>query len=125
MTLKLLMAITIVAILICAVSVSAENVTYPQEYYTLGSLVDKYFSNTAIKDESGYNLDWSVNAGAFASLASARELRRQTILMEKQNELQAELVKAQWVETCYSNYSGYGNVTAWKSECANAGYPVG
>ncbi len=44
--------------------------------------------------------------------------------LHKQNDLLAELVKAQWVETCYSDYSGYGNVSAWKSECANAGYPI-
>jgi hypothetical protein len=116
----------ILLLLLCAAPVAA--VTYPQEYYTLGSLVDKYFSNTAIKDESGYNLVFSANAGAFASLASARELRRQTILLEKQNELLAEQVKAQWVETCYRPLyagTGSGNRTVWKSECANVGYPAG
>jgi len=60
-------------------------------------------------------------------LISAYELRRQTILLEKQNELQAELVKAQWVNTCYASENTVimGNRSAWKSECANAGYPVG
>ncbi len=130
MKLKLLMTITIAVILICVVPVSAMNVTYPQEYYTLGSLVDNYFSNQYVNNKFGYSLDWIDNLGGFASLASARELRRQTILMEKQNELQAELVKAQWVETCYAPKTSYGaggrsNETAWKSECANAGHPVG
>ena len=119
MTLKLLMAITIVAILICAVSVSAENVTYPQEYYTLGQQTNISWERIS---EAYYGIGQSYPTSQYLAFL---ELRRQTILLEKQNELQAELIKAQWVETCYSNFSGYGNVTAWKSECANAGYPVG
>jgi hypothetical protein len=47
--------------------------------------------------------------------------------MEKQNEILSEGAKAQWVETCYTpfDYNNIGNRSAWKSECANAGYPVG
>ena len=102
-------------------------VTYQEEYYTLGAITDKYFSNQYINSEYGYKLDWSDNIGNFASLASARELRRQTILIEKQNEILSEGVKAQWVETCYVPFdnNNIGNRSAWKSECAKAGYPVG
>jgi hypothetical protein len=117
--------IVILMLLLCASPVTA--VTYSEEYYTLGSLIDKYFSNLNVKNEIGYNLDWSDNAGNFASLASARELRRQTILLEKQNEILQEQVKAQWVETCYAPIPtrAMGNYSAWKSECVKAGYPVG
>jgi hypothetical protein len=110
--------IVILMILLCAAPVSA--IEYPQEYYTLGIIT---------------NTDWNKISDAYygggkdyptATYLAFLELRRQTILMEKQNELQAELVKAQWVETCYRPMdSGWGNLSAWKSECANAGYPVG
>jgi hypothetical protein len=123
MTLKLLMAITIVAILICAVSVSAENVTYPQEYYTLKDKSNSY--EQYVLDLIGaVNNTWD----AKSYLMLHYDIERQNTLMEKQNDLQAELVKAQWVETCYRPLyagTGSGNSTVWKSECANAGYPVG
>ena len=122
---KTKLLIILLFLLLCITPVMA--VTYQEEYYTLGAITDKYFSNQYINSEYGYKLDWSDNIGNFASLASARELRRQTILLEKQNELQEELVKAQWVGTCYKPlYSGSaGNYSAWQSECAKAGYPVG
>src|SRR5208282_5223892 len=48
--------------------------------------------------------------------------------LTKQNDLLSELIKVQWIETCYAPHSdsfGYGNMSAWQSECAKAGYPVG
>ena len=63
---------------------------YPQEYYSLGSLVDNYLSAEHVNNSFQNQLDWNSNLGAYASLASARELRRQTILLEQQNELLAE-----------------------------------
>ncbi len=85
---------TLIALLILAAMLvlpaAAANVTNPQEYYDQGSLVDAYFQSNPVSTTTGYNLQWSDNIGAFASLATARELRRQTILMEKQNELLAE-----------------------------------
>lgn len=47
--------------------------------------------------------------------------------LTKQNDLLEELVKAQWVETCYVPFdnNNIGNRPAWLSECVNAGYPVG
>lgn len=128
MKLKLLISITIVAILICAVPVSAANITYPQEYYTLKDKSDLYehFVSDLIYKMAGANNMWD----AKSYLMLHYDIERQNTLMEKQNELQAELVKAQWVETCYAPHTSYGvggrsNETAWKSECANAGYPVG
>jgi hypothetical protein len=119
MKLKILM---VLLIFLCASPVMA--VTYSEEYYTFGALSDKYFSDQHINSEYGYTFDWSDNVGNFASLTSARELRRQNILLEKQNELQEELVKAQWVEACYTP-TNVINFSAWQSECSNAGYPVG
>lgn len=108
---------TILALLfLCASPVSA--VTYSEEYYTFGAIT---------------NVSWDKISGAYygigqdnptAQYLTFLELRRQTILMEKQNELQAELVKAQWVETCYTPNKVMNN-SAWKSECASVGYPVG
>jgi hypothetical protein len=110
---------------LCASPVSA--VTYSEEYYSLGSFVDKYFYDKHINNTYENQLNLNDNIGNYASLASARELRRQTILLEKQNELLMEQIKAQWVETCYApKYSIFDiNRSAWKSECANAGYPLG
>jgi sugar diacid utilization regulator len=111
----------ILIIMLCAAPVLA--ITYPQEYYTLQTQSDSYehYISDLIDNMSNLNNMWD----AKTYLMLHYDLKRQNILLEKQNELQAELIKAQWVETCYSDYSGYGNVSAWKSECANAGYPVG
>lgn len=111
----------ILLLLICASPVLAANVTYPQEYYTLGSWSDDVKSTFIT---SGHIITF--DSGGTASIGSYFELRRQIILMEKQNELQAELIKAQWVETCYAPKAYViGNYSAWESECANAGYTVG
>ena len=107
MTLKLLMAITIAAILICAVPVSAENVTsWPDG------------SNVTLNN-------WTIENQPISHYYVTEQDQIVSNALDKQNKLLEELVKVQWVETCYSNYSGYGNVTALKSECANAGYPLG
>jgi hypothetical protein len=118
----------ILLLLLCVTPVAAVNMTYTQDYYTLGIVT---------------NTEWNKIYGAYygggqdyptSPYLAFLELRRQTILMEKQNELQAEFVKAQWVETCYapkytsgynSEYHYAGNLSAWKSECVNAGYTVG
>jgi hypothetical protein len=66
-------------------SIPAANVTYPQEYYTLGMMTDQIISRLS-PDFGGS----TVPSVAIPSTVSALELRRQTILMEKQNELLAE-----------------------------------
>lgn len=76
--------------------VTPSPITYPQEYYTLGSLNDvviqeQYKINIQKWDKTGY----SPNIAAFASLITSRELRRQTILMERQNEMLAEQMRWQ------------------------------
>lgn len=75
-----LLALAMLA-LVCAPVVAA-NVTYPQEYYTLGLMSNKVLGKLSIQPESV-----SVTNPA---TVTAWELRRQTILMEKQNELLAE-----------------------------------
>jgi len=112
--------IIVLLMLLCVTPVCAA-VEYPQGYYMLG-------------DQT--NISWQKISGAYygdgreyptVGYLTFIELRRQNILLEKQNELQSELVKAQWVETCYTPQKNMnmGNYTAWKFECANAGYPVG
>ena len=108
----------ILLILLCAAPVAA--VTYSPEYYTLSYNSDAWY-NSIISSSLFPDRYDKTSAGTFI------ELRRQTILMEKQNDLQAEFVKLQWVETCYAPKYGVktvGNYSAWKLECANAGYPV-
>lgn len=82
--------IVIMTLAVLVIPVAALTVTYPQEYYTLGTLNDKIFERQNTIDNSWDVTTYSPNIGAFASLVSSRELRRQTILLEKQNELIAE-----------------------------------
>jgi hypothetical protein len=120
---KLILLIFLLLILLCVTPVMA--VTYPEEYYTLQSQSDSYeqFILNLMDQMKITNNMWD----AKAQLILHYDLERQNILTEKQNELQEELVKAQWVETCYKpSYSGTaGNYSAWRSECAKAGYSVG
>lgn len=120
----------ILAIFLLAVPVSA-NVTYSQEYYQINEQLNLIPQNNRISIwESGIGVTTTFWDGV-----QYFQMEKQNILLEKQNELQAELIKAQWVETCYApHYNGMGtaispsslgNYSAWKSECANAGYPVG
>jgi len=115
--------IVVLMLFLCASPVAA--VTYSEEYYKLGGYSDSLYTH-ALTGYEKYHSTYSF-VGTVEGLISAYELRRQTILMEKQNELQAELVKAQWVETCYAPFdnNAIGNRSAWSLECANAGYPVG
>ena len=114
----------ILVIFLLSSPVSA-NVTYPEEYYTLQnkSSVYELFILDLIDDMKITNNMWD----AKSYLILHYDIERQNILLEKQNELQADLVKAQWVETCYAldKNVNMGNRSAWKSECANVGYPVG
>lgn len=85
-----LLVASLVIALVCA-PVMAANVTYPQEYYTLESSVNEHLHEMDIAFGYGGNIIGGVHA-------VVSELRRQTILMEKQNELlaeQNELVKMQ------------------------------
>lgn len=109
--------VTIFILLFLCITPVAANVTYPQEYYKLTERSDNILTDILKSGTVGL-----ANYGT--QVFQSYELRRQNILLEKQNELQAELVKAQWVETCYTA-AKVQNISAWKSECANAGYPVG
>ena len=111
-------ASVIIGLLLLVSSVSA--VVYPQEYYDLKNQSDNVFSVINISNNSVFH-----NTDA-ATYATVLEIRRQNILLEKQNSLLEEQVKAQWVETCYRPiYGVWDNFSAWESECAKAGYPVG
>ena len=110
--------IVIMELLFLTSSVSA--VVYPQEYYDLKNQSDNVFSVINISNNSVFHNTDS------ATYATVLELRRQNILLEKQNSLLEEQIKAQWVEDCYRPiYGGWGNFSAWKSECVKAGYSVG
>lgn len=74
--------ISLLLILACLV-IPAQAVVYSEEYYTLDSAISKYFDVVEnISPRWSYELD--------AQVITYYELRRQTILMEKQNELLEE-----------------------------------
>jgi hypothetical protein len=75
--------ILIVAMIMLITPVTAMNITYPQEYYTLGASFDTTMSIYSGTHYWGYSDEHLQYVGL-------QELRRQTILMEKQNELLAE-----------------------------------
>jgi hypothetical protein len=81
-----LLVASLVIALVC-VPVMAANVTYPQEYYTLS---ERSSMLTIISDVPEWDEEWATPATTKYTMIAALELRRQTILMEKQNELLAE-----------------------------------
>jgi len=120
---KYIFIILIILMYVAPISALA-NVTYPQEYYQISEELFKVPQNNKFVIYEGA---FGVNS-TFWNGVQYLQMEKQNILLEKQNELQAELINAQWVETCCapkSVYAGYMNLSAWKSECANAGYPVG
>jgi hypothetical protein len=73
-----------------------EHIIYPQEYYTLGQQSDKIFLDYPDLTTLGKQGSWP--SISLPASISAIELRRQTILMERNNELlqeQVNLLKAQ------------------------------
>ena len=115
--------IVVLMLFLCASPVAA--ITYSEEYYALGNQSNTYeqFVLDLIDSMKPRNNMWDGKS----HLMLHYDIERQNILLKKQNELQAELVKAQWVETCYAPFdnNAIGNRSAWSLECANAGYPVG
>ena len=74
---------------------AAANVTYPQDYYDLQNKQYQILHPVGIGflSNTTYDMRWTVtNAGMSGDAGEVifLELRRQTILMEKQNELLAE-----------------------------------
>lgn len=93
----------------------AINVIYPDEYYSTKVLAD---------DHNSMGMSWDADISKY-TLNIFYELRRQTILIEKHNELLAEQNHIMWINTCYGGYGGYFiNKSALKSVCENAGYPI-
>ncbi len=88
-----LLVASLVLALVC-VPVMAANVTYPQEYYDLGiASYEVAFPTWGYDNYVEINDPKYAGRGAGATrigVAQWMELRRQTILMEKQNELLAE-----------------------------------
>lgn len=116
---------TILVLLLLCTSPVAASVTYSEEYYQINEQLNKIPDyNRVATIINGFNMNVTFWDGVYYL-----QMEKQNILLEKQNELQAELIKAQWVETCYAPHTVYTvsfiNHSAWKSECANAGYPVG
>jgi len=89
--------ITLLLIFSTMGTASAANITYSEEYYKLGLQADELnkwhlVDNVMSPDLVSRNA-WRSNGQMVSdasALASFYELRRQTILMEKQNELIAE-----------------------------------
>jgi hypothetical protein len=100
-----LLVASLVIALMC-VPVMAANVTYSQEYYTLESSVDEHLHEMDIAFGYGGNIVGGIHA-------VVSELRRQTILMEKQNELLAEQNELMGMLV---------NATEIKFECKATGY---
>lgn len=84
--------LVLLGLLMLIVPCMAVNITYPSEYYTLGLSSDVILQKQMSIDPAIYwnIISYSPNIGAFSSLAISKESRRQTILIEKQNELIAE-----------------------------------
>ena len=102
-------------------AVSAVTVQYPEEYQQIKNQADNYANKLLIWDV--VTTDFTI----LSQLTTAFELRCQSILLEKQNELLAEQNHILWVQTCYRPYDFYrsgGNGTALYQECQQAGYPV-
>jgi hypothetical protein len=88
MTFKYVIAILIIMAFILPSSAMV-NLTYPDEYYNLKSISDNSIGQLS-KSVNGWNTGWAESATAMATQLSFIELHRQSILMEKQNELLAE-----------------------------------
>ena len=90
---------------------SATTIVYPSEYFTL-------------QNQSEFSIETIQN-----DLAEYYQLERININLEIQNQLLAQQVESQWVETCYTshvtNSMSTSNFSAWENECDNAGYPLG
>ena len=129
----LLMLVLLAVSIVVVPAVSATSVEYPEEYSDLKTAsyevafpvwgFDKYSEFT----DNKYG---GCDAGATRmGVANWLELRRQSILLEKQNELLAEQNRAAWVEACYAPHTAMGlmysgNFTGLKQECQKAGYPM-
>ena len=93
----------IIAILVAIPHANAEvNLTYPQEYYELGNINDQMYTHERLTTAASWGMDSKDTFGIYM------ELRRQTILMEKQNELleeQNKLLRSTHKLICISNWS--------------------
>ena len=112
-----LLVALLVIVLVC-VPVMAANVTYPQEYSDLGTasyeVAFPVWGYDRYSELSDTKYGGSYDAGATRmGVAQWMELRRQTILMEKQNELLAEQNELM---------GRLVNATEIKFECKATGY---
>ena len=98
---------------------AAANVTYPQDYYDLQNEQYQILHPVGIGflSNTTYDMRWTVtNAGMSGDAGEVifLELRRQTILMEKQNELlaeQNEILKNQSITEKLVAVTGSSNVS--------------
>jgi hypothetical protein len=107
--------LTILLVLLCAIPVMVVNAS-PWIYET----------NTSLENQTLIDQPLTLSDYPMYYYTIQDQIVMNTL--NKQNELLEELVRAQWVETCYAPHTAYTgnfiNLSAWKSECANAGYPV-
>jgi hypothetical protein len=112
----------ILCISLLAIIPAQAGIMYPSEYYVNGATIDAVMNDITITHPSYFNM-YSASRGDYVVFL---ELRRQTILMEKQNELLAEQNRIGWINICYvphtGMYPGTGNLTAMRTECNDDGY---
>lgn len=92
-----ILLLTLILAAVIALPSCAANITYSDEYYSLGEQADAlnaWHLKSSIMNPDLIKADrWNSNGQMVAdpsALASIYELRRQTILLEKQNKLIAE-----------------------------------
>lgn len=86
MTFKYIIAFLMIVAFILPSS-AIVDLKYSDEYYRLGSLSTQVYNSFDASYVNGWNMAWASTSTAGSTVLSAIELRRQTILMEKQNEL--------------------------------------
>ncbi|MDD3019838.1 MAG: hypothetical protein PHX61_02510 [Alphaproteobacteria bacterium] len=119
--------ICIVIIMMIILPAAATEQYIENRSFDIFSAIDGHWNNFENIRPSNYISYWN----DVTELGIYYELKHQSISIDEQNKLLAEQVKAQWIETCYApKYKGgyehhVGNISAWKLECAKAGYIVG
>lgn len=104
---KLISVLVLLSLLV--LPAMAANVTYPQEYYTYYTEAKEHI-DSAIDANRLYDITFDPIRDT--GIANYYELRRQTILMEKQNELlaeQNELMRMQMNMTMKCKVTSYYN----------------
>ncbi len=116
MTLKYIVAFLMIMAFVLPSS-AIVNLTYSDEYYRLGIMSAQVYNSFDSSYVNGWHMDWASTATAGSTTLSAIELRRQSILMEKQNEFlaeQNELMRMQMNQTLECTVKTWSVNGNWK-----------